>query len=205
MSTLERWSETSWTAAFVPDWMREETLYSRTKFSDLNNPQRTGLNGGLKPGGLALQELAGYYDRFQRFYEQGDDEPALLLKSSMALGKFVNATKMTNVFIVRDELGGSVNQADEFVMAQAERICQRLYAPQQDFASTNLDKFFEDEFSPAVATLASVIDIHHPLRLQVAHDILKRNIELFVAFSIHTGIVAQPGISSSFEAQPWYK
>jgi hypothetical protein len=192
MNYPERATPSNWIAGFVPEWMRQESAYAFTKFDGENNPQRTALTGGLHGDGRAAVEIANYFGNFKTFSESAAAEPHILTLASRQLGKFVNAIRVTNVFLVKEASGMSFEHADEAVMDQLERIC-RLIDRVDDFESIDLAEYYASGVAGPMEKLAKLIDQRPEAALYAASDFLKKQVELFVGFSQYAGVIAQPG------------
>jgi hypothetical protein len=198
MKRVESYPSTSWAAAFLPLWIARESEYAWGKFSELGNPQQSALKGGLLEGGKAHLDLVNYFSRFMIFWENADGDKTVLLKASSALGKFVNAGRILNAALIEDELGVGKDKADELAHDQLVRLCAAVAA--EPMPDPNL---YFDNFDRDLLRLAKLIEDNSPLKFQIASDILKGQIEFFVAFSEESGVIAEPGVSSSEWAAAW--
>lgn len=197
MISPEKFTGANWIAGFIPTWIRQEAEYAFTKYDGDNNPLRTALSGGLRDNGLARIELSNYFGNFRTFAEQADDDPAVLALASRQLGKFVNAVRVTNVFMVMEETGLSLEESDAKVMEQLERIC-RMIEEVPDFSSVDLYEYYYRTVEPAIRSLTELIDAKDPDRFQFASNFLRQQVELFVSFSEKSGVIAEPGPEAAY-------
>lgn len=190
-------------ASLVTPWLRLETAYTNHKYPDAN-PQASALKGGLQPGGEAYGHFSSRFDAI-RLHALLPDQEIMVLKTSQALGKFVATGRVLLRAITEHHTGRSRIAADAYTFGVIEKITQEIPKDPRPFEfpndSAELRAVWEEGSLPdslqRTADALAVNDVHEATL--GTHCVIAETARLFVAHASQTGVIAQPGINSTFQ------
>ena len=185
--------------ALVPDWIAADAIYANSKF-DGKNPQLQTIDGKFGPEDTAHVNFFHYISDFVVHAEQAGNDSQGLLLASRALGKHVGVGRALCSAVKQKINLLSLETSDRQVLEEFENdwfgFAEFTELPTEDLR-TNLKDITETQ----VTLISEVLD--NPFELaKRAKNIFLEQAKLFGGFTLLTGVLAEPGVSSSAEESP---
>ncbi len=175
--------------SLMPEWLFIEATYANKKYQG-RNPQESALEGGLKAGSPAYQDIYNYLGRFMVFYGNSEVDTTLLLNASLALGKLAETARALLSAANQQIHGFSLAEVDGLTLSQFEKSWFSLKGL-SDFP-IDYEKILVEMTESHIETIRA--EIENPDKTQQnALDLLVDQAKTFGSFTLHASVMAAPG------------
>lgn len=187
----------------IPVWLEIEALYANAKYDDANPQRQVTSKEMTDMTSAAYQEFPNYFGRFLNFYRRAEGDEQILLNASLAVGKFMSAGRALVRVLIESDQHITRHEADVRTFEIVRDIAGAIsvdHAMEPD----GLRDYFGVFVEPNLARVhREVMSGNASRALSIGTRLLATEAQLFAGFSATTGVMAEPGVSSSDRARHW--